>query len=96
MLVKLGKNTGVICSEDFRARYVYQAINSLGWKIPEEVGIIGYFNTPWAEVFYPSLTSITIKEEKIAEKTVEIIEKEKDEEVWIEPEIVIRNSTRKI
>lgn len=95
LLKKLGKNTGFLCSQDDRTSVIYKVVRELNWNIPEDVGIVGYFNTPWTEIFYPSLTSVSIKEKEIAENVTEIIMKDEKREVIIKPELIIRESTRK-
>ena len=91
----MGKNTGVICSQDDRTLPIYQAARLLNWDIPDDIGIIGYFNTPWVDTFFPSLTSVSIKEKEIAKKTSEIIIKNEEKEIIIKPELVVRDSTRR-
>ena len=81
---------GIISFGDFRVIPVLKILKELGLKVPEDVAIIGYYNTPWAEGY--NLTSVSIKEKAIAEKAVEMLEKSRAEEIYIEPELVFRDS----
>ncbi|MDD3805525.1 MAG: substrate-binding domain-containing protein [bacterium] len=92
-LKKLGKGTGVICQQDSRARIVYKAANRLRWNVPHDLGVIGYYNTPWSQALIPSLSSVSIEETMIADETVRVINEGKRQEVYIEPKLIIRSST---
>lgn len=63
--------------------------------IPENLSLIGFFNTPWAEEFH--LTSVNIHEEKIAKIATEMLFEDDPEpkEIYVEPELVLRNSVAK-
>lgn len=90
-----GKNCGVVCNGDFRALTIYKAIRELGWRIPEDIGITGYFNTPWSEALHPTLTSISVREEDIGRECARLIKERKEERVVISPLLVERESTRR-
>lgn len=95
MLETEKKPVGVLCNEDSTARHVYNAARALGLDIPRDVSVMGYYNTPWCEVFYPKLTSVSIGEEKIADIVVDKIINGggSREKILVEPKIVERDST---
>jgi len=88
------KPTAIICFGDFRAKSVFKIARELQIEIPEELSIIGYFNTPWVEVFHPSLTSVSIEEDKMVEILVDLFRSHhKERKILIKPKLIIRNST---
>ena len=57
------------------------------------MSLIGYYNTPWSTVTDVQLTSVSIKEEEIPLKLVEILSGEnKSNEIVVKPELVVRKS----
>jgi DNA-binding LacI/PurR family transcriptional regulator len=61
-------------------------------KIPEELALIGYNNTPWAESY--GLTSVSPEEETIAEEAGRALESDCHREIMVKPRIVFRQSCR--
>ena len=78
-------------------RRIYKIAEKIGLRIPEDLGLIGWYNTPWCETFHPHLTSISIREDLMAEKVIEVITNKKmqGKKFFITPELVIRDSTRR-
>jgi DNA-binding LacI/PurR family transcriptional regulator len=95
IIKKRGKNVGIICSEDYRASCVYFSLKNLGWNIPGDAGVVGFHNTPWTEILRPSLTSISVKEERIGAEVARLVKEKKEERVIIPPLLVERESTRR-
>ena len=60
-----------IIGMDFATVQVIYAARKLGWRIPEDLAIVGFGNTPWAEAF--NLTSMSFREELLAKRIVELI-----------------------
>lgn len=78
-----------------------RVLQKLGYKIPEDVSIIGFTDGLLAKYAYPSLTSIAQHGEKMGELAAEMliqkVESEKEEESFqtkiLEPTLIERNST---
>ena len=89
------KPVGVFADGDFRANWVYSAARKHGWKIPDEIFVVGFYNTPWCEALDPRLSSVWIHEQDMAREVVRIVneDKEEREEVLITPELVVRDSS---
>lgn len=91
--------TAVFAVGDFLATSeVYPAAKQAELKIPEDLAVVGYFNTPWAEVVDPPLTSISIREEEIAQLTLDTLFSEKfnprkGKKIVVKPELIARKST---
>ena len=90
-------DTGVICMGDFRALKVYRLVKRMGFKIGEDISVIGYFNTPWAEMLSPGLTSVSTQEEEIAHNVALAVSKNwSGKKVTVRPVLVVRESTKKM
>ena len=85
----------VIAPADARLKPIYRMAEKIGLRIPEDLGLVGWYNTPWCETFRPHLTSVAIREDLMAEKVIEIItnEKMRGKKILIPPKLVIRGST---
>ncbi len=93
--------TAIFTSGDFRVQVIYEAAHDLNIKIPRDLSVLGYYNTPWCNIFKPKLTSISVKEMEIARLTAKAIIRPEDvsglkKKVMIRPELIIRESTGKI
>lgn len=62
-----GQFTAVMSLGDFRLECVYEAARLRGARIPGDLSLVGYYNTPWCRAFHPSLTSVWLRQHKMAE-----------------------------
>ncbi len=62
---------GIALSYDFLITRVWPLLDRTGLKPQADVEIVGFFNTPWSENWYPSFASITYDTEIIATQTVD-------------------------
>lgn len=69
------KPDAVFCFNDKVAVNVCRAVQDMGRKVSEEVGIIGYDNNIYASVNHPPITTISFKSMEIGEKAAEILVK---------------------
>ena len=84
---------GLICFGDNKALAVYRHLISRGQKAGKEVGVVGYYNTSWAEVFNPPLASVSINEQQIAELAVQaIVNNWKGRRMVVPPKLILRGS----
>ncbi len=81
---------GILSFGDFRVIPVLKILEELKVKVPDDVAIIGYYNTLWGEGY--SLTSVSINEKLISTKAVEMLEKGRNEKIYVEPKIIFRDS----
>lgn len=49
---------GIFCSSDIMALYTISVLQRLGYKIPEDVEVVGFDNIELANILYPKLTSV--------------------------------------
>lgn len=96
--------TAVFCANDYMASGAMTAIYEAGFKVPDDISVIGYDDTDIARAVYPKLTTIksAIKELGFlsAERVLELIEKkdkaDESKEIILQPKLIVRGSTRHI
>ncbi len=98
MLDKDVKPTAVIAVNDPVAAGIMRSITEHGYRIPEDISLVGYDNTYITELLIPRLTSVDYDYEEFGRKLVEtavaVIEgKEVDYLKTITPRLVIRESS---
>ncbi len=90
----------VVCYNDQVAMKVIQAIYDVGLKVPEDISVTGYDNSYMATNGGLNLTTIVHPQEKLGEMAanllIQLIRNKEDvnQNILIEPEIVIGNSCR--
>ena len=90
----------LIASDDYLAAQIINCLNERGYKLPDDVAIVGNGNRQIANYTRPMLTTIDFKIDVVAQRSVDILIKminneRKDksvEQVMIAPELVIRKS----
>jgi LacI family transcriptional regulator len=94
ILTRPRKVDAIICDADIVALKIIMSAFMLGISIPEELSVVGMYNTPWCEESPVKISSVGFNEDKIARKAVELIAADKweSEIVTIEPEIMERRS----
>jgi LacI family transcriptional regulator len=100
-LVATGKSfTSVFCGNDLIAIDVIKALQKNGKKVPDDVSIIGFDDSPIATVINPELTTIRQPSYEIGSKSVELLLNSINEkassyqEIQLKHELIIRNSTK--
>lgn len=95
--------TAIICASDQQALGVVTALRELNLGIPEDISIIGYDDTLYANFYPVQLTNIRIPMRKMGFKAAEILIRNIESKVLLPPEdivfnaeLIIRKSTRKL
>ncbi len=84
---------GFVCHGDARAVAIYRAAQSRGRVVGKDIGVVGYFNTPWCEMLTPNLSSVSIMEEKIADLAAEAVLKNwQGKRIVVPPRLMERDS----
>ncbi|MBU3100246.1 MULTISPECIES: GntR family transcriptional regulator [Clostridium] len=94
--------TGIFCYNDEIAYMVLNIAHDLKLKIPEDLSIIGFDDSPISKIMEPKLTSMTHPKEKMGRDAAKLIIKlinngnhfEESDSILYEPELIIRNSTK--
>ena len=94
--------TGVIANYDIFALGVYNWAVEAGYKIPEDISIIGYDNNPVSGLLTPPLTTLHMPTEEIASCCTEILisklihNNDSIQNYTFFPHLVMRDSIKKI
>lgn len=84
---------------DFLANTVYSAAREVGLRIPRDLSVVGYYNTPWATAAEVPMTTLSIREAEIGRLAVNsLMERMESSQrtayrVMVQPELVVRAST---
>jgi DNA-binding LacI/PurR family transcriptional regulator len=62
--------TAVFASSDFRAAAVFEAARRAGLRIPQDLAVVGYYNTPWCHMLPVPLTSVDLRVDELARRAV--------------------------
>ncbi len=104
LLEKLDNNnivTAIFAISDLMAIGVIQAVNDLGYRVPEDISVIGFDNIKACEYINPTLTTISQNAIEIGRESVNSIinrlkKKKVQKKILIEPKLVVRNSCKKL
>lgn len=96
--------TAIFCYNDEIAYTVYTIAHKLNIKIPDELFVIGFDDSPLATMMNPHLTSITHPKEQMGCDAANLIIKlinnnnkfEDSDSIIYKPKLIVRNSTCKI
>ncbi len=92
------------CTSDITALGIILALEEMGIKIPDEVGVIGYANDPFSEIIKPSLSSIEQYPKELGENSAKILlellkrkrpSTKAHKKVIINPSLIIRESSKR-
>ncbi|WP_100400743.1 LacI family DNA-binding transcriptional regulator [Bacillus sp. FJAT-44742] len=99
-LIEHSNPTGVYAASDIMAFGVIKACLDAGLSVPGDVSIIGSDNVKFSEDFKVSLTTVDVQTYQMGKKGLEILRKNirfknevEPQQVWLEPKIVVREST---
>lgn len=100
LLALQGRPTAVVASDDLLAFGAMRAAGELGYRIPEDISIIGFNNTRLTEMSNPSLTSVDVHIYELGTKAAELLieqirapeEEQVERSAIIETDLVIRHS----
>lgn len=95
----ISQSVGIFCYHDLIAAQVYRCCKSLGKRIPQDVGIVGFDDLSVATTLSPPLTTVQYRIGSMAEMTVKLIlDSIQDpntpyDNYYVEPNLVIRESS---
>ena len=96
------KPEAIIAFSDDIAMGLIQALNELGYRVPEDISVSGYDDIQFAKLFSPALTTIRQDKKKIAETAADLLLKMIHENqiikgmTMIPVELIVRQSTKRI
>ncbi len=92
-------HTGLVCASDLMALGAIRAARSRGLRVPEDVSVIGYDDSPLMAFTDPALTTVRQPVQALCRSAVQMLltemrgERATRTEVVVEPELVVRQST---
>jgi len=100
MLTLSERPTAVLAANDETAAGVLQVAQELGLRVPEDVSVVGFDDTPFAQVLSPQLSTVRQPLEQMATEAVNMLmewmekrEPPTDRERTFPTELVLRQST---
>ncbi|MGM0900335.1 MAG: LacI family DNA-binding transcriptional regulator [Bacillota bacterium] len=102
MLLRKNRPTAIFAGNDAIAVGVYKAARELDIEIPEELSIVGFDDSQYAEIVYPSLTTVRTPILEMGEKAIEMgillskKNKKFKETITFQPELIVRSSTSEL
>jgi len=94
VLARPKRPTAVICTMDVHAVSVIMTALSMGLRVPEDLAVIGMYNTPWCDESPVPLTSVSFEEQEMAHRAVSMIVSGNDGRklIKVKPRLVVRAS----
>ncbi|MBC7217708.1 MAG: LacI family DNA-binding transcriptional regulator [Candidatus Caldatribacterium sp.] len=89
----------LFCMNDMMAFGAIQVARERGWRVPEDVSVVGLDNNPLCEVFSPPLTTVAQPFDRIAKLGISLLckliegKKVRKRFVTVSPYLVVRRST---
>jgi LacI family transcriptional regulator len=97
VLKSKNRPTAILSDSDYRITTKLEVFRKAGFRIPDDISVIGYNNTPLSSMTSFPFTSVSIKEDEIAARVAEIVAAETNApEIMIKPEIILRKSCREL
>jgi DNA-binding LacI/PurR family transcriptional regulator len=89
--------TAIVCVNDLMAVGALRELREMGRRVPEDISVTGFDNIKLAQFCYPALTSVHIPRDEVGQTICDCLIKSDtvllENEVVIEPELVLRDST---
>lgn len=94
---------GIFCGNDLIALGAYEYLVEEGYRVPEDIGIVGYDDISFCSLPQIQLTSVSFSRSQMGRQAAEIlirkiedgVEDDKLQHVILQPKLVSRRSTRK-
>ncbi len=109
LMLHASEITAIACYYDLIAFGVIRGLLELGYRVPEDVSVIGYDNMIFTEATWPSLTTVDISLKSIAENACRLLmqrleEKDADDgshsqepiKTTLEPRLILRESVKRL
>lgn len=100
LIKKHSDMTAIFCASDLMAIGAVNSMNNLGYTVPDDISIVGFDDIYITQLFTPKLTTIRQDRGKIGEAAANIlinmVAGQTIGRVLVEPELIIRDSTRSI
>lgn len=93
MLEAVDRPTAFVGDIDWRGTRVLKFAKALGVSVPEQISVVGHYNTPWSQM--TNMTTIGYDLDYFAKMIVQVLEdgEESKDPVLIQPELIVRETT---
>jgi LacI family transcriptional regulator len=97
--VRAMKATAIFAGGDVYAMGVIKLLRQLGKRVPEDVSVVGFDDTPWCDVVSPRLTTVEMPIEDMAAEAVDALIRRIDSSanprrrIILETRLIVRDST---
>ena len=89
--------TAIVCYSDFWAPHLYQSLEKLNLRIPEDVSVMGFCGAPLGRYLSPALSTIDLQYEKTGELALKmLLDHSRPPLTLVDFQLESRRSTRKI
>lgn len=92
--------TAIVCYNDQLAIQVIDLVKSMDLSIPDDISITGFDDYQLGRYMDPAITTMVHEKERMghdaARLLINMIEKEPAESIMYDPELIVRNSVKKI
>ena len=102
LMQALSPPTVIVCSADHLAIGAMNYLQQEGYRIPDDVSVVGFDDTPIAEQFCPSLTTVRQPLEEILKRALQLMIRRLDlkkldcRTVTVATEVIVRESCKNI
>lgn len=98
MLEQEDRPTAVLCVNDFTAIGALKSATQHGLKIPEDMSIVGFDDSPLSRAVIPELTTVSQNTNQLGELSVEMLHElisggNPRKRTVLQPKLVVRDST---
>ena len=89
----------ILAADDWIAIGILRALRQRGYRVPDDVAVVGYNDIPLASIAEPSLTTIHVPKRKLGHAAAKLLrekiegEIEEPVQISISPHLVVREST---
>lgn len=96
LLLLYPKVDGIITHGDFVAAPLIKSLQARGMRVPHDVAVVGYYNTPWVDLCDPTLSSVDPCCTQISDMAIDMaLAGDFVTQTIVHPKLVIRNSTKR-
>jgi len=87
---------GFFGHSDWIAARAIAYLHRKGLKVPDDVAVMGYYDTPWTVLSDPQLSSVSTQHVRIAETIKQMLDENRlTSQHVIRPQLIVRESTRR-
>ncbi|HEX4950535.1 MAG TPA: LacI family DNA-binding transcriptional regulator [Blastocatellia bacterium] len=99
MLQQKQRPTAIVAANDLMAMGAMRELRKAGWRVPEDISVVGFDNILFAELTDPPLTTVALPRGEIGQAAVKALlhtttnENKQGREYKITPRLIVREST---